>query len=1086
MLREEGYDHSAIEGRAVQEYLKGVVSDVTIPGSNDEVIQQERHAELMQLAEIGAVAERSVKRLRRLCGDPVNSQELTNSEMLVDTGTFEKCGRDAEMLFSDVRRARVMMEVVELKLRHHLRIKHAHTSAQVAGKKITHTFLRDRVVTQKWSEKEVVKAGCAVKKGYATQIDRRARESWNDEERKWIVAMNRFTVKLDDEDGRMGPIQTNERRVKEVEAELVQAREELRGMKEAKEAAEKELRRATQSFKDKQKEAERRSTRAPMGGKQCYNCHGYGHIARLCTAPVSKFESGNEHNANAEVRDRDSPSHRTECRAEAEEEEDLDPEHNHSSREHSEEESRKQEEGKEESDKEPIMHELMGVKVRERTGTEQYLKEITRRYKELLAEVSESHVGSMNAAVDLWENPPHNWPRASERVRRWIREGYKIPLKSNPKPTKKVITYTQANEEAREAMERIVIKDYKAGAVQLTARKGSRKPFLVSPTSVIEKKEKGKWRLIQDSTAGGLNEHIKDQPFTSLTWESVAKHLFRGAWLTVVDLKAGFSQLRFHKDSRKYTGFQMDFKTMEAGVLNIAGKRYLTCEVMNFGVKSSPYAFNEVMKEVLRIPRDVYDVVVLIYVDDMMIISRTEDEALDNTQTILYILAMHGVWANLAKSSLAPERVKDYLGFIVDATRMVIRAPEGKIEKFERRAREIIKAAAHGKKVKVNEVEKCAGLLQCMALAIAPARRMARAMYTWIAQTKRGNSNGGRVTEEVVQDLKWSVHNLREWNGVIPLDKRDPTVVWGSDAAGREELGWGGYMYDAKESSPEVHLAAGFWKEGQTEREHINELELRGALRCMKAMTHIVGRKQEVQVWLLQLDNTTAVAYVNRGGGESARLTEVAREIHAIALTHGAIVRAEHVPGIEHVVADKLSRREEKGDWKLNEGVFEEYILGHPSWEVDSEWVDGMASSLNRQSALSRFVSKYNDVGAWQTDFFSLDLRETRVYVNPPWRLAEETLDYIDSFRGAEAIVVLPDVAAPYQATLERMSVGEKVRLSREKNLFSPRGSGRRAKAPPFETAVWKVRGSGRSARPNKQAATPVTWRQFTEGDVGC
>ena len=60
----------------------------------------------------------------------------------------------------------------------------------------------------------------------------------------------------------------------------------------------------------------------------------------------------------------------------------------------------------------------------------------------------------------------------------------------------------------------------------------------------------------------------------------------------------------------------------------------------------------------------------------------------------------------------------------------------------------------------------------------------------------------------------------------------------------------------------------------------------------------------------LRIDNTTVVAYINkRGGTHSPALTAQALELWAVALTAGVSLTAQHIPGIQNMVADTASRQ---------------------------------------------------------------------------------------------------------------------------------------------------------------------------------
>ena len=60
---------------------------------------------------------------------------------------------------------------------------------------------------------------------------------------------------------------------------------------------------------------------------------------------------------------------------------------------------------------------------------------------------------------------------------------------------------------------------------------------------------------------------------------------------------------------------------------------------------------------------------------------------------------------------------------------------------------------------------------------------------------------------------------------------------------------------------------------------------------------------------LLQLDNATAVAYINNMGGTvSSQLTDLAKKLWMWALNKDIILTAQHIPGVSNTIVDMESR----------------------------------------------------------------------------------------------------------------------------------------------------------------------------------
>ena len=105
--------------------------------------------------------------------------------------------------------------------------------------------------------------------------------------------------------------------------------------------------------------------------------------------------------------------------------------------------------------------------------------------------------------------------------------------------------------------------------------------------------------------------------------------------------------------------------------------------------------------------------------------------------------------------------------------------------------------------------------------------------------------------DSLVPHLRWWTDRDNTLRGVMfhPLP---PSVILTADAS---DEGWGGHIDDQS--------VAGYW-EKEVQGEHINLLELRAVFRSLKEFR---TRLQGTTV-LIQSDNTTVVAYINKEGGQ--------------------------------------------------------------------------------------------------------------------------------------------------------------------------------------------------------------------------
>ena len=147
------------------------------------------------------------------------------------------------------------------------------------------------------------------------------------------------------------------------------------------------------------------------------------------------------------------------------------------------------------------------------------------------------------------------------------------------------------------------------------------------------------------------------------------------------------------------------------------------------------------------------------------------------------------------------------------------------------------------------------------------------------------------ISEEAANELKWWIKNIFDAFAPIKLPPFDLTIF--SDASLES---WG--------DTDQVTVIGGRWNWIENKC-HINSLELQAAFFCLKSF-----RKNKTRLnVLLKLDNTTAVAYINKKeGGVSASYNKLEKDIWNWAKRRDIWINASYVPGVKNTTADLRSR----------------------------------------------------------------------------------------------------------------------------------------------------------------------------------
>ncbi|CAH1248153.1 C16orf58 [Branchiostoma lanceolatum] len=316
-----------------------------------------------------------------------------------------------------------------------------------------------------------------------------------------------------------------------------------------------------------------------------------------------------------------------------------------------------------------------------------------------------------------------------------------------------------------------------------------------------------------------------------------------------------------------------------------------------------------------------------------------------------------------------------------------------------------------------------------------------RALQTLLNQALEREGSFDSITSlspPAKDDLQWWVNHVRGVNGRRVFVPTDLTIF--SDASLQ---GWGACCNGQRTGGRWSQLEAG---------NHINWLELQAAFLALKSF----ASKQDHHV-LLKLDNTTAVAYINRmGGTKSPTLAALALEIWHWALQKGLMLSASHLPGLDNTEADSCSRVfQDKTEWQLDRSVFLQ-INAQTDFALT---IDLFASRLNAQ--LPRFVAWRPDpmavaVNALDMDWYQLGL----AYAFPPFSLVFRVLRKVQTDHATVMLVAPVWRAQAWYPKLLHMLYDRPTLLPHRRDLlFLPHNKEHHPLFPRLKLAVWPVSG---------------------------
>ncbi|QRW17582.1 Retrotransposable element Tf2 protein [Rhizoctonia solani] len=182
-------------------------------------------------------------------------------------------------------------------------------------------------------------------------------------------------------------------------------------------------------------------------------------------------------------------------------------------------------------------------------------------------------------------------------------------------------------------------KQLKAGLIQ-----PSKSP-MASPILFVKKKN-GKLRMCVDYRR--LNSMTKKNVYPLPLPQNLIEKLQGAKIFSKFDLKAGYNLVRIKEGDEWKTAFKTKYGLFE----------YL---VMPFGLTNAPAVFQDMMNEIFR---DLLDVYVIIYLDNILVFSLNEKDHKAHVQEVLKRLQDNDLFCNIKKCHFHVKKI-DYLGFII-------------------------------------------------------------------------------------------------------------------------------------------------------------------------------------------------------------------------------------------------------------------------------------------------------------------------------------------------------------------------------------------------------------------------------------
>jgi hypothetical protein len=432
----------------------------------------------------------------------------------------------------------------------------------------------------------------------------------------------------------------------------------------------------------------------------------------------------------------------------------------------------------------------------------------------------------------------------------------------------------------------------------------------LQPLHVIIKEGKAARPVLDLSR--NLNERLVKTSFRYQSVQDAVDRCLPGAWLAKVDIEACFLNFLVRPEDRQWLRFAFAPHGGQAQVFEF--------QSMIFGLSSAPFICTSLMSVVEHALARTFDAHALTkgvrlayYVDDFLFIApHSKQQCTAALQLAETVFRSFGLCLKPNKTEGPAQRL-EFLGVIIDTIAQTL-------EVSSKRMSELISLCdswSFKSSASRKEARSLAGKFAFAAACLPGARPFMRRVIDFAA-AMQAKAHRRRVPLSLREDLAAWRRWLPTWNGRAKWVAPTAELVLVTDAS---VTGFGGWILGA---SPAVRLAlrsngldvgacfAGTWHSAHAHLVKSHRDIAFAELFAVVWILHRLGSVCRNAPIRVLIDNHGDVSVVNRQRvrAKNEALRALLRQLSEFATTANCPVTAEHVSGVENVVADFLSRPE--------------------------------------------------------------------------------------------------------------------------------------------------------------------------------
>jgi len=291
----------------------------------------------------------------------------------------------------------------------------------------------------------------------------------------------------------------------------------------------------------------------------------------------------------------------------------------------------------------------------------------------------------------------------------------------------------------------------------------------ISPMFVVPKKG-GRWRPVLNLKS--LNQYVRKTHFKMEDIRNLKDILQENDFMAKLDLREAYFSIPMAEESRKFLQFKWKRKCFQ-----------FTC--LPFGLSSAPYIFTKLLKPVLTCLRE-QGIRCLMYIDDMLILGKTQEELTHNFQICKSLLISLGFMVNEEKSVAGPLQELEFLGFLISSKSMTLTVTTEKLKSLILQCKQLLQTQW----TTIRHLAQIIGTMTSLKQAILPAPLNYRGLQELRNEgLSLHHSYDSQIylTPRARTNLIWWIEQAGQWKS-RPIRTSKPVMTLESDAS---NLGWG-------------------------------------------------------------------------------------------------------------------------------------------------------------------------------------------------------------------------------------------------------------------------------------------------------